>query len=215
MYETLQAIVGVRSPHTITKRADSLFSFLRWFTRHVPNEPLSFDEQVIWRFFKHLRELNSAPIKISPCMSAFRFARYVLGVKSFKNAVSSRRLSGLAEITLAGKRPLKQAKVLTVVQVLKLRTMLSSPEIFMMDKVLIGYTLFALYAPCRHSDLLHVQKLSFDCNESKGLTECWTCRRKTGRSAQLKTRLLPIVAPARGVDGKVWAAQVQSIFQLN
>ena len=210
--ETLDAVLGVRSPHTVTKRADSLLSYFRWHSKSFPNAPLSFSEEVVWGYFKSLRDSGAPPTKMSSCMSAFRFAKHILGLSGLDDTVRSRRLCGIAEISLSGKRLLRQAKVLTVEQVLKLHKLLIDSSLCVMDRVLVAYLLFALYARCRHSDLLHVEGLQFDCDETGGFAECKTSQHKTGRTAIMKSMLMPLLAPAKGVDGSVWALQVQSLF---
>eukprot|EP00435_Cladocopium_sp_Y103_P063818 s464_g25.t1 len=66
-----------------------------------------------------------------------------------------------------------------------------------------------LYGRCRWSDLTRVTDLFLD-SDSQYL-EVSTRWHKGGRSAEMKARLLPIVAPARGVDQSNWAALYLSL----
>ena len=49
-----------------------------------------------------------------------------------------------------------------------------------------------------------IHTLTPDFGVEGGYVIITTCNHKSGRMAALKTRLLPIVVPARGVDGSIW-----------
>ena len=210
----LDAVVGLRSPYTITKRANSLMSFLQWFSKSPEPGQSPFTEEVIWRYLSHLKDSGAPPTKGESFMSAARFARYVLGFDSLDTAINSRRLVGICELMAAGKRILKQAKVLQVSQVLKLHHLLRDPEAHVCDRAICAYMLLALYGRCRHSDLQMIKSVECDFNEqSGGFVIVQTTCHKTGRSAALKSTLLPIIIPARGVDGTVYAGLAINLLQ--
>ena len=112
---------------------------------------------------------------------------------------------------LSGKRFLKQAMVLTVQQVIALHTILKDENRHIVDRALVAYLLFALYGRCRNSDLLAIHALTPDFGVDGGYVVITTCNHKSGRMAALETRLLPIIVPARGLDGSIWP----SIFQVS
>ena len=116
-FDIVDSVFGVRSPNTVVKRANALLSFLRWVAKAGIDEVNPFVEPVVWSYFQHLRSTDAAASKADSCMSAFRFAFFILGFESLEGVTCSRRLVGLAEIMLSGKRLLKQALVLTVHQV--------------------------------------------------------------------------------------------------
>lgn len=89
-------------------------------------------------------------------------------------------------------------------QVVSLHTILEDVERHIVDRALVAYLLFALYGRCRNSDLLAIHTLTPDFGVEGGYVIITTCNHKSGRMAALKTRLLPIVVPARGVDGSIW-----------
>ena len=113
---------------------------------------------------------------------------------------------------LAGKRLLKQALVLTVSQVKGLHAALRNVELHIMDRAVVSYLLMALYGRCRNSDLLMIHSIETDFNESGGFLVLQTCNHKTGRLAALKTKLMPIIIPARGIDGSIWAGLALEIL---
>ena len=203
-FDIVDSVVGVRSPNTVVKRANALLSFLRWVAKAGIDEVNPFVEPVVWSYFQHLRSTDAAASKADSCMSAFRFAFFILGFESLEGVTCSRRLVGLAEIMLSGKRLLKQALVLTVHQVKCLHLALRDRHRHATDRALIGYVLFCLYGRCRNSDLQAIHKIELDFSDAGGFVVITTCNHKSGRMAALKTKLLPIVIPARGVDGSIW-----------
>ena len=200
----VEAVVGTRAPTTLVKRANALLSFLRWFDKNNWTGLEPFGEECIWRYLQHLKDTGAPGTKGSAALSAFRFAHHLLGFDSLGPALNSRRLVGICEIMMSKKRLLKQALVLTVSQVKGLHRALKDPAFHVFDRAVIAYLLFALYGRCRNSDLLMIRSIEPDFNDSGGFVRIQTCNHKTGRAAMLKARLLPIVIPARGVDGTVW-----------
>ena len=203
--EIVSAVVGVKSPATLMKRANALLSFLRWVDKEGHHVENAFEESVVWMYLSHLKEISAAPTRGATMMSALRFARFVLGFDSLEAAVASRRLLGISDTMMASKRLLRQSLVLTVTQVTGLHSALRSSSLHCMDKAVVAYLLIALFGRCRHSDLQFVSSLECDYSHEGGYILIQTCCHKTGRMAALKSRLLPIMIPARGVDGSLWA----------
>lgn len=208
----VEAILGTRSPATLMKRANSLLSYLRWFDRAGFLDIEPFSEECIWRYFQHLRDECAPCTKGSSALSSFRFAFHILGVEGLGPALSSRRLVGICELMLLKKRLLRQSLVLTVAQVKGLHQALRNTCLHVMDRAVIAYLLFALYGRCRHSDLAMIHSVEADFTSAGGFVTVQTCTHKTGRLAILKSRLMPIVIPARGVDGLVWVGDALDVF---
>ena len=78
LQETIAACVGLRSPHTVLKRANAILAFLRWADKEDTLEPLS--EGTVWDFFSWLKREGAPPSRAASLMSAFRFVNFVLGV---------------------------------------------------------------------------------------------------------------------------------------
>ena len=72
----------------------------------------------------HLRQSGAAATAASSFLSSCRYAMHIFGFADFEAVCNSRRLSGMAELLHSGKAPIKQAKVLSVLQVLQLHSML-------------------------------------------------------------------------------------------
>ena len=210
--DIVDAVVGVRSPATLVKRANSLLSFLRWVAKTCSDVVNPFDEETVWKYFQFLKDVEAPATRADSTLSALRFAHYVLGFDSLAGVVTSRRLIGISEIMLAGKRLLKQAAVLTVAQVRGLHAALVNKNLHIMDRAVAGVILIALYGRCRNSDLQSIHAFETDFGPDGGFITIGTCNHKAGRLAALKTRLLPILVPARGVNGDVWVKDVLQVF---
>jgi hypothetical protein len=211
-HKIVEAVLGTRAPSTLVKRANSLLSFLRWFDRTGMTDVVPFSETCIWRYLQQLKDEDAPCTKGSSALSAFRFAHHILGFEDLGPALVSRRLVGICELMLSKKRLLKQARVLTVAQVKGLHKSLRDVNLHVMDRAVVAYILFAIYGRCRNSDLLMIHSVEPDFTGDGGFVIIQTCNHKTGRLAMLKTRLMPIVVPARGVDGHVWVGDALKAF---
>ncbi|CAE7032352.1 unnamed protein product [Symbiodinium sp. CCMP2592] len=119
----VSAAVGVKSPHTIHKRAASFWTSVRWLDVHEPLAPSRLHEVQVWNFVQFLKETSAPASKAASVLSAFRFAHFVLGFR-LSGIVDSRRIAGATEQQLVNVRKLRQAKDLTVSQVLELHARL-------------------------------------------------------------------------------------------
>eukprot|EP00435_Cladocopium_sp_Y103_P068693 s777_g32.t1 len=210
---TIGAILGVRSKSTAVVRANAFLKFLRWreTSMHKRDDCVILESDA-WAYLEALQELGAAPTRANSFLSACNYAKHVFGFDSLDDICSSRRLRGLADVLYVNKRPLAQAKVLTVEQVEWLHQLLSAPSTHPVDRALAGYTLVALYGRCRHSDLAMIDKVIFDFDKEGGFIEILTRVHKTSRQAAQKTIFLPIVIPAIGVTGVEWITAVQHAF---
>ena len=71
--------VGVKSPHTIHKRAASFWTFVRWLDIHEPLSSSRLHEIQVWNFVQYLKKTEAPATKAAAVLSAFRFAHFVLG----------------------------------------------------------------------------------------------------------------------------------------
>ena len=210
-YETIEAIIGVRSRTTAISRANALLKFFRWRADFTEDDGKPVTEQAAWNYVAWLRSDGAAPTRASSFLAACGYALHVFGFKDFDSVYNSRRVRGLAEIIHSGKSPLKQAKVLSVAQVVALHCLMENRTANFIDKALAAYTLLALYGRCRHSDLAAVDCVMLDFDE-KGAFEISTRLHKTAKSASQKSQLLPIVIPAIGITGQVWVQEAIDAF---
>lgn len=145
-------------------------------------------------------------------LSAFRYAKFVMGFECMDAILVSKRLRGLSDILFAGKRKLLQAQTLTVQQVKVLHSILEGDRSNAFDRAAAGFMLTALYGRCRVSDLSFLDSIKHDHDDAGGFVELFTSVQKTGRSAVKKSALLPILCPAVGVTGTNWVTHALQAF---
>ena len=125
LQETIAACVGLRSPHTVLKRANAILAFLRWADKEDTVEPLS--EGSVWAFFSWLKREGAPPSRAASLMSAFRFINFVLGV-SLQDLLHSRRLCGLSIQLGVQKTSASRARPLTVDEIKYLHKVLEDSK---------------------------------------------------------------------------------------
>ena len=200
------AAVGVKSPHTIHKRAASFWTFVRWLDVHEPLSSSRLHEIQVWNFVQYLKRTEAPASKAASVLSAFRFAQFVLGFK-VESVIESKRIKEATEQQLVSLRKLRQAKDLTVAQVLELHARLESGALHAFDRAFLASLLIRLYVRARPSDLLFIESVEIDCpaGAEYPLLVFEVSQHKSARKVQLKSKLLPILVPMIGVNGKCWA----------
>ncbi|OLP77588.1 hypothetical protein AK812_SmicGene42336 [Symbiodinium microadriaticum] len=197
LQETIAACVGLRSPHTVLKRANAILAFLRWADKEDTLEPLS--EGSVWDFFSWLKREGAPPSRAASLMSAFRFINFVLGV-SLQDLLSSRRLCGLSIQLGVQKTSASRARPLTVNEVKYLHKVLEDSTATNWDRAIAGYLLLALYARARHSDFFQIEEVipDFDA-EGGGYLEVRLRIHKTAQTLAKRNDLLPVIVTARSI----------------
>ena len=126
----------------------------------------------------------------------------MLKVDGSMEILESLRVRGLASQLFANKKPWRPSDVLTVNDVEFLHRSFMDSTKSDIDRVFIGHLLHMLYAIARFSDLLAVSDLFLDSEDA--FLEVNAALHKGARSLDAKSKLLPIVAPAVGINGENW-----------
>ena len=174
-----------------------------WCVEHLNKHWLPVTEFDVWTYVRWLQKTEAPATKAGSLVEALRFSWYLLGVEGANLAESSLRIKGVSSQMRAKKQPWRPADLLTVAEVKALHKMLMDTSQPLGDRALAGHVLHLLYSRSRWSDLLLVSGVYMD--PLGHFLEVATKAHKGARSAEMKTRLLPIVAPAFGVDGLNWA----------
>ena len=98
-------------------------------------------------------------------------------------------------------------------QVLQLHKGLEDVFRHPVDRAMCAYTLVALYGRARHSDLEQISSITHDHDKHGGFLEILTRKHKGAKSAQKKSKFMPILVPAIGVHGKPWMHLLVDVFQ--
>ena len=212
VFANVEACLGVKSPLTVLKRARSFAAWLRWRDAVLPDCGGRLSEANAWRYVAQLKDMQAAPTKAEAFLSSARFAHFVLGF-NLALVVDSKRIKGVAQQMFAGKEVQKQALPLSVHQVLQLHKGLEDVSRHPVDRAMCAYTLVALYGRARHSDLEQISSITHDHDKHGGFLEILTRNHKGAKSAQKKSKFMPILVPAIGVHGKPWMHLLVDVFQ--
>ena len=200
----LSSVMGVKSPNTILKRANSILMYYRRRAAHGKFPFLPFEEEDVWRYVLW-QKLHCGPATRSQgLIQALRFAHFVMGFEGALRCVGSGRIVGQAQIQLSVKTPVRQARPLTAAEVRTLHCIADGTSHSIVDKCVASGLLLALYGRCRISDLNSVFEVLHDVSDAYGFLEISTRHRKSAKTAQQKTWLLPILVSTAGVVEFPW-----------
>ena len=197
--EILEDVFHKKSTATLYKRANSFLPFVKWCARYT-DKPLCLQEGLIYAYVCNLRSVGSAATSGEVFKQSVNFAVHMLGLKSDGINPLSHRVQGVCNDLYLKKRKLKQAVPLTVphVAILEYVTQFANSEV---DKAVAGHLLFCLYSSCRWSDSQKIESLALEASDQNvGIIEATVSATKSATSQELKTRLLPLIALARGVN---------------
>ena len=200
--EILDATFAVKSPNTLMKRYYALKGYFDFCENVEECEWAPLTELSAWKYAKYLRDSDASATKIGSFIEAARFAWYMLGLQGANLVESSLRVKGLSAQMRLKKKPWRPAALLTIAEVTLLHAGLEDETLDITDRILCGHMLHLLYSRSRWSDLLAVVDAYMD--EDKAFFELSTQQHKGAKSAENKAKLLPIVAPCRGITGKDW-----------
>ena len=201
--ELLDACFSLKSPGTLWKRLYGIKSFYSWHIDNIGPDWLPMRETAAWGYVKYLRDQNAPPTKASTFLEACRFAWYILGVDGAGGIESSLRIKGISAQMKSKKRAWQPASTLTLMEVKKLHNILEDTESHITDRLFCGHALHLLYGRSRWSDLLAVQHVFLD--ECGKYLELQTQLHKGTKSADTRSKLLPVVTPCEGAVPGNWA----------
>ena len=162
------AVLGVKSPSTALKRANSVLSYHRWRATRFDNCPIPFVENCCWTYLKHLKDIEAPASRALSFVQAVRFCHFIFQVLGAHSVINSRRIVGLADIQLSMKASTRQARPLSVAEVSKLHQIASSGDTTLVDRVVATHFLLMIYGRCRASDTCSVQSIIHDNDHKTG-----------------------------------------------
>ena len=202
----IRDVLGIKSPRTASKRADSLRKFFSWCGYA---KGLTWPVQPNW-ILEYLSEDDGrGPASTTglALMEAIRFGRYVMGIEFKDEVLSDPQIRGRVNRLLVEKSNYTPARALLCSEVASLERFVTSDQ-DIGDIYIAGFCLFALFSRCRWSDLRYLDSITDDRTvtggELYGFLESSTALHKTSTSAIRKQRHMPIVCPILGVTGLDW-----------
>ena len=204
--EMVRDSMGIKSPRTAIKRAQTILKFFLWMQS-------SFDDWKPWdpeRCVAYMRAGNSKGPVASRGISlleAFRFCKFVLRIPIPDDLLSNPRVKGCADRLSAEQGEYHPARSLTATEVASLEKMMLK-EMNHVDKYMLGAVLFCLYSRSRWSDVKHIHQLWIEEGSHEGelfgFIEGTTQHHKCATSVVKKRQFMPLVCPLLGITGCNW-----------
>ena len=202
----LRDSLGIKSPRTAIKRAQTLLQYFSWLQMHVPDWS-PWDRRHCLQYLGSKEHARASASRGMTLLESFRFARFVLEIPIPEQLLSDPQLRGRAQRLLAEKETYKPARPLKVVEVAALEKLIASHS-NPIDVYMLGAILFAVLSRSGWSDLkmihqLWIEKVEFN-GELYGFVEARTRYHKTATTLAKKQRYMPLVAPVLGVTNIDW-----------
>mmetsp|Transcript_28330 Transcript_28330/g.46610 ORF Transcript_28330/g.46610 Transcript_28330/m.46610 type:complete len:825 (+) Transcript_28330:1-2475(+) len=205
----LKSAFGVKSPSTLLKRASAFRKFVAWFDKTGMGgdsnlRPLPLDEEVVWAYFKWLKEQRQIAAKgftvPSSFLEAVRFGKFTLDLVGTDSILCSRRLLGFAALEKQAMGPSRQAPGMELEHLKRLHEILKS-DANNIDKLGAACFLICIYGRARWSDVRFVERVEIEEGETLTL---YTAEHKTAAVGLRRQQFLPIVVPWNGVVTDDW-----------
>ena len=205
LHDHLTSVLARKATGTLTKRLGSWRLFEKWAVNEGHATALPLSEALVHQYATSSK-VSKVATRLQAFLEAIGFAVRVLGLDSdyAKFTYSSGRLKGLSSVYQLSKGPVKQARPLRLSHILVLEDILFSPG-NAQESVIAGGILAMLYARSRCNDAQHSQALVCDFLGDEGFLELQSSDIKTATSVAKRRRLLPMVAPAKGLSSRSWA----------
>ena len=210
----LEAAFAMKAPNTVNKRANALLLYATFVHDYGSGKPFPVSSGEVIKYFQLLKSSGRYVSRASSLREALRFAHYTVGLKGSLSACDDVRAKGLSEAMLMQGSEWSPADPLTVLEVRIFHAILEDESQPDLDRFAASCTLMMIYGRCRASDLNYIHKIIYDFSDSgdgTGYVELQTKFHKTARRSGQRSKLLPIVAPSVGIDGKPWAWKMKEL----
>ena len=202
----LRDSLGIKSPRTAVKRAQTMIHFLTWLQVHVSNRN-PWDRLQCLQYLQPDGHRRTSASRGMALLEAFRFSKYVLGIPIPEQLLNDPQLKGRAQRMMAGKASYNPARPLKVSELAFLETSMQKP-LDPIDIYMLGAVIFAILSRSRWSDLRYIHQIWIEKMEYKGellgFVEACTQHHKTATSLTKKQLYMPLVAPVLGVTKVDW-----------
>ena len=203
---TLRDTFARKAPATLYKRTNSLWNYFVRAGSGNYKAALHFTEEKVYEHVCHLKE-SAGSTSPSQFLEALNFFHELWGflLTPAKELISP-RVQGACHSAFVSKRPRMQARPLTAKEATALeRTLLVSNDEYTI--AVTGFLLFCLVNCARWSDAQAATEVSLDASGSRAVLESGTFRRKTARSSQQQSTLLPYVGFCQLLQDKEWGSK--------
>ena len=205
--EVLRDALGVKSPRTAIKRAQTLRRYFCWLQS-------TFTDWDPWNRSMCLQYLGQVSSHAGPAskgitlLEALRFGKYVMQLPIPEDLLADPQLRGRAQRLMLAKDMYHPARPLKASELASMENAMSS-GLDVRDAYLLGGVIFAVLSRSRWSDLRYVDQFWIERAEYNGelfgFVEARTKFHKTATSLAKKQRYMPLVAPLVGVTNTDWS----------
>ena len=214
LIQTLEDIFSTKSTATLLKRGNDMTKYFLWTCKKkIPFLPISEQSVYLYLYDSQLKSATGP----SAFKEALNFSGALVGFEGAATAAGSARVIGYCKKRYLLKAPLRQARVLSVEQVIHLENMVMDEmsEFDLNDRVMAGHSLYAMYARARWTDSLFPSQWELDEDpEGGGYYQADTLISKTSTTAEKKTRFLPLTGPLKGITTAEWFQTWRKLREL-
>ena len=206
--ELVATALGGKVLSTLKKRSAQVYSFVLWCQGNN-HEAFPLKGDTVFQYLTHLERRNRSVSRIQSAVECLNFMSHVLGVDSVDGALSSPLVQGLLRRHRATRQPRRQARALTVAEVIVLEKFVCDDRMTAVDRVGVGAYLFAVFSRARLGDLREVGEVTLDVAHddstwSSGYLDIVSLSHKTRAMSAALGLQLNLVAPSKGVSKLCW-----------
>ena len=203
--QILRDTFAKKSINTLYKRTLSFWAFFQHRVQQGYLNALWFNEGDLYEFLCSLRDKGRGATAGKSFLESLNFFHAMLGFKTMDGAsMTTPRVLGVAHNMHTGKKPLAQAKPLTVQEVQGLEQIVLSDD-HPHKRIIAGFLLFAMSTCSRFSDAQFAEQLELDEENGVCLIMAKTRVHKTATTAERKTALLPLIGFGQFFEDEPWA----------
>ena len=204
--EGLKLVFAGKATGTLHNRVGPILRYVHW-CEEFHRVPIPLDEPTVFAYMLHVRD-SAAPTYLRSFLVAVRFCHHLLDLDGCLQVLNSKRIEGCAKDCYLKKRKTLRKDLLTVDMVKQLEWLTGDARFRARDRVAAGCFLLCVYFRARFSDMQNLEDLLLDevqgrC-EPSGYIEGKVRRSKSAYTTEMKTMLLPMVAPRVGASGEDW-----------
>ncbi len=204
--KSLELLLASRSTATLTKRANSILTYLRWHRCvQEAGEPLPPKEETLFRYFQELHQEGAAPTRAKACLEALNLAAALVGFDDA--AMQSQRVMAAADAAMRRKPPTLQRPPLPV-RVVKLLEDGVFNAVSDCDKIFAGFLCFTVHGRLRFLDAARIdEEPTLEGDGSSGFVEARCRVHKGSNRPRARGLTLPAVGMSVGLTGEAWAEE--------
>lgn len=206
IWQSFMDTFRTKASSTLHKRSSSLVRLAKLLQLQGVSRPLRLTEEQLYEAICTLRRDGSGATSAQHIIEALYFLSGTVQFTAIDiNAVISIRCKGAARDLYLTKNPLEQKSPLRVDQVRWLETCIMHSS--NVEACILGQLLFCVHSCSRWADSQKIKQVQLEHGEAKVIYFAKTLTSKTTMTAESKTRFLPFIGIATGLNQEDWASK--------